>query len=78
MLDTKKRCRDHKNMIEAKIERIAFTGRITNYLVRARHIFLEFQTSKPIEAAENETVHVSFLPEECRILRAGELSEHID
>jgi hypothetical protein len=65
-------------MIEAKIERIAFTGRITNYLVRASHILSEFQTSKPIEAAEHVTVHVSFLSGECRILKAGELSEHID
>jgi hypothetical protein len=39
---------------------------------------LEFQTIRPIEAVENETVHVSFLPEECRILKSGELSEHID
>jgi iron(III) transport system ATP-binding protein len=77
-VDTKKSGGDKKNMIEAKVERIAFTGRITNYLVRARHILLEFQTSKPLEVEENETVQVSFLPEECRILKTGELSKHID
>ena len=65
-------------MIVAKVEKIAFTGRITNYLVRARHTLLEFQTSKPLELSENETVHVSFLPKECRILKSSELSEHID
>jgi hypothetical protein len=65
-------------LIEAKVEKIAFTGRITNYLVRAKHILLEFQTSKPLDVGENEKVHVSFLPEECRILKASELSSHID
>ena len=77
-IDTKKSGGDHDNRIEGKVEKISFTGRITNYLVRAKHMLLEFQTSKPLDVGVKETVHVSFLPEECRILKASELSEHID
>lgn len=77
-IETKKSGEGHENMVEAKIEKIAFTGRITNYLVRAKNILLEFQTSKPLDVGEHDKVHVSFLPEECRILKPSELSTHMD
>jgi iron(III) transport system ATP-binding protein len=73
MFDSERRNYGHNNIIEAKVEKIAFTGRITIYLVRVGDTLLEFQTSKPFEVKENEMVYISFLPEECRILKCGDL-----
>lgn len=63
----------HDNIIEGKVEKVAFTGRITIYSVRARDTLLEFHTTKPFEVRENENVYISFLPEECRVIKCSEI-----
>jgi len=71
-LHTSKGSAEPKNMIEAKVERITFTGQITDYVVRAKEISLEVRTSRPLRVEKNQRVYVHFAPEDCRVLPASE------